>query len=176
MSTDTGILIYMACTEGDILSVTIGYNYHVSHLYSILQLLELFSHASTPFESAYHAGMRQLFIHSFPHRIFMRGWGSRGESERHGSALVALPFWTKWLLPFAIYSRTNWGPEKLHDLTLPCKSEGWNPHLWTLNSWLPLLPQAVAQRMQEVLNAHRVCVSEVEYLEFRTHFPIEIML
>ncbi|XP_014387347.1 PREDICTED: neurotrimin isoform X4 [Myotis brandtii] len=35
----------MECTEGDILPVTIGYNYHVSHLYSICQLRELFSHA-----------------------------------------------------------------------------------------------------------------------------------
>lgn len=36
ISTNANILIYMECTEGDILSVTIGYNYHVSHLYSIL--------------------------------------------------------------------------------------------------------------------------------------------
>lgn len=75
VSTNTNILIYMECTEGDILSVTIGYNYHVSHLYSILQLLELFSHASPRLILLTRLGCRQLFIHSFTHRILIEGLG-----------------------------------------------------------------------------------------------------
>lgn len=75
ISTNTNILIYMERTEGDILSVTIGYNYHVSHLYSILQLLELFSHALSHLILLTMPRRRQLFIPSFPHRIFIEGLG-----------------------------------------------------------------------------------------------------
>lgn len=75
ISTNTNILIYMELTEGDILSVTIGYNYHVSHLYSILQLLELFSHALSHLILLTMLRCRQLFIPSFTHRIFIEGLG-----------------------------------------------------------------------------------------------------
>lgn len=54
----------MECTEGDILPVTIGYNYHVSHLDSILQLLELFSRALPHLILLTVLGGRQLIIPS----------------------------------------------------------------------------------------------------------------
>jgi hypothetical protein len=63
----------MEHTEGDILFVTIGYNYHVSHLYSILQLLELFPHALFHLILLTVLGGRQLFSHSFAHQIFIEG-------------------------------------------------------------------------------------------------------
>lgn len=65
----------MERTEGDILSVTIGYNYHVSHLYSILQLLELFSHALSHSILLTMLGCRQLLIPSLTRRIFIEGLG-----------------------------------------------------------------------------------------------------
>lgn len=63
----------MERTEGDILSVTIGYNYHVSHLYSILQLLELFPHALSHSILLTVLRGRQLLLPSFTHQIFMGG-------------------------------------------------------------------------------------------------------
>lgn len=75
ISTNANILIYMECTEGDILSVTIGYNYHVSHLYSILQLLELFSHALPHLIILRVLRGRQIFFHSFTHQILIEGAG-----------------------------------------------------------------------------------------------------
>lgn len=61
----------MECTEGDILPVTIGYNYHVSHLYSTCQFRELFSHALPHLILLTTPEGRQLLIHSFPGQIFI---------------------------------------------------------------------------------------------------------
>lgn len=77
ITTNTNILIYMECTEGDILSVTIGYNYHVSHLYSSSQLLELFSQASSHLILLTVLGARQLFFHSLFTKYLSRGWRLR---------------------------------------------------------------------------------------------------
>lgn len=91
----------MERTEGDILSVTIGYNYHVSHLYSILQLLELFSHALPHLILLTMLRCRQLFIHSFTHRIFIEGLGK--------------PSWLRqaWFCPGGAYILD----EKIHHLS-----------------------------------------------------------
>lgn len=124
----------MECTEGDILSVTIGYNYHVSHLYSLLQLLELLSHASPHLVLLTRLGCRQLLIHSFTHQILIEGLGK--------------PRWLRqaWFCPGAAYildvidatscilQLRKWGPEKLESSHShsKCKSEGWNRDLWNL--------------------------------------------
>lgn len=118
----------MECTEGDILPVTIGYNYHVSHLYSICQLRGLFSHALPHLILLTMPEGRQLLIPSFPGQIFI-------VVIKTGTALPWCRLYSRParycfpLFPAGLGVQTR---EKTHVPPLTsARSENWNPDLST---------------------------------------------